>query len=65
MKSLAVFIFILVGFISLGLLLDAGRFLWPAVAVIVGAYVVGQLPAWWTKVRNFFSVYKAGPNDRP
>ena len=64
MKSLAVFIVILVGSIGLGLLLHAGRVLWPAVAVIVGAYVVGQFPVWFRKIRTFFSIHEAGPNDK-
>jgi uncharacterized integral membrane protein len=65
MKSLAVFILIVVGSISLGLLLDAGHFLWPVVAIIVGAYLIGQLPTLLAKSRNFFSSHRAGPNDKP
>jgi hypothetical protein len=65
MKSLAVFMLVVVGSIGLGMLLHAGRIFWPAFAVIVGAYIIGQLPAWLKKVRSFSSAPTAGPNDKP
>jgi uncharacterized integral membrane protein len=55
MKALTFFVLIVVGSISLGLLLDAGHFLWPIVVVIVGVYIIGQTPMLFAKFRKFFS----------
>lgn len=65
MKSFAVFLLIVAGSIGIGLLLDAGHFLWPVVTIIVGAYLIGQSPAILAKFRNFFSAHRAEPNDKP
>ena len=52
MKSPIVFIIIVVGALSLGLLSDAGHFLWPVVLIVAAAYLIGQSPLFLAKLRN-------------
>jgi hypothetical protein len=48
-RELAIFLLLAVGALGLGLLLNAGHFLWPMVAIAAGAYIV---PTLYVKLRK-------------
>jgi hypothetical protein len=48
-RELAIFLLIAIGALALGLLLNAGHFLWPMVLITAGAYIV---PTLYVKLRN-------------
>lgn len=51
LRGLALFALIVAGSLSLGLLLNAGHFLWPVVLIVAGAYIV---PTLFVKLRNLY-----------
>jgi hypothetical protein len=56
------FVLIVAGSLSLGLLLDAGHFLWPVVLIAAGAYIV---PTLLMKICNTLSARRSGSTKDP
>ena len=68
-RELGIFALIVFGAFGLGLLLNAGHFLWPMVVIIGGAYII---PTIFVKIRNLYAHrrYNAakgaeGPDSKP
>jgi hypothetical protein len=64
-RSLAWFLLIVAFLFGLGTLAAAGHVFWLVFLIVVGAYIAGQMPTLFLRIRSFLSRRGLGPNKDP